>query len=138
MSEELDSIVEFSVDLNKQDQPEPLPSGEYRGVIRGARVRESQRGTRYAEVAFYIDPEQYPADYDDGNPDGMTLMYRRASMEDNPNSRFGLKRFIEAIGAPLSKKINVSEWIGQEAALEIGHEPWEGVNRAVIQRVRAD
>mgnify|MGYP003154562818 FL=1 len=68
----------------------------------------------------------------------MTLMYRRASMEDNPNSRFGLKRFIEAIGAPLSKKIDVTEWIGQEAALEIGHEPWEGVNRAVIQRVRAD
>ena len=45
MSESLDSIVEFSVDLSKQEQPEPLPVGEYRGVIRDARVRESQGGT---------------------------------------------------------------------------------------------
>ena len=138
MSESLDSIVEFSVDLSKQEQPEPLPVGEYRGVIRDARVRESQRGTRYAEVAFFIDAEQYPADYDDGNPDGMTLMYRRVSLEDNPTARWNTKQFIQRIGAPLSKRVNVTEWIGQDAAIEVPHEPWEGVMRANIQRVRAD
>ncbi len=137
MADELSSIVEFSVDLNDVEAPDPLPVGEYKGVIRGAEVRISQRDTRYCAVTFHIDPAQYPADYQDGNPDGAVLIYRRVSLEDNPQARYGTRRFIEAIGAPLGKQIDVSEWAGMEAALEIGHEKYEGVERAVIQRVRA-
>ncbi len=133
----LPSIVTFSVDLSTQQPPEPLPVGEYRGVIRSSTVKNSQKGTRYAETAFHISSDQYPADYKDGNPDGTTLMYRRVSLEDTPNARYGTRRFIEAIGAPLGKKIDVSEWGGREAAVEVIHETYEGVERAVITRVRA-
>lgn len=136
MSDELPTIVEFSSDLSKAEAPEPLPAGQYSGVIRGAEVKMSQRGTKYGAVAFHISPEQYPADYTDGNPDGMTLVYRRVGLEDNPQARYGTRRFIEAIGAPLGKKIDVSEWVGMEATLEIKHEEYEGVNRAIIDRVQ--
>lgn len=137
MNEEFSSIVEFSIDLNKQEAPEPLPTGKYTGVIRNAEVKESQRGTMYAAVAFHIGADQFPPDYKDGNDDGMTLVYRRCGLEDNPQARYGAKRFIEAIGAPLSKKIDVSEWIGMEAALEVEHDTYEGVTRAAISRVHA-
>ena len=137
MSEELASIVEFSVDLKNQDAPEPLPAGSYTGVVRNAEVKESQRGTRYAAVSFHISEDQFPADYKDGSDDGLTLIYRRVGLEDNPQARYGTKRFIEAIGAPLSKSVDVSEWVGMEAALEVVHDTYEGVTRAVINRVHA-
>ena len=135
--EEMDSIVEFSVNLKDQDQPEPLPAGRYNGVIRAAEVKMSQRDTKYGAVTFHISPEQFPADWEDGNPDGQVLVYRRVGLEDNPQARFGTKRFIEAIGGPLGKKINVSDWIGLEATVEVEHDSWEGSVRANIVRVSA-
>jgi hypothetical protein len=135
MAEQLSSIVEFSINLKNQEAPEPLPVGKYTGVIRNAEVRESQRGTMYCAVSFHIGAEQYPADYKDGSDDGTTIIYRRVGLEDNPQARYGTKRFMEAIGSPLSKKFDVSEWVGLEAALEIGHDTFEGVTRAVVDRV---
>ncbi|KKN03638.1 hypothetical protein LCGC14_1105660 [marine sediment metagenome] len=137
MSEELSSIVEFSIDLNDQEAPDPLPVGVYTGIIRKAEVRESQRGTRYGAVSFHIGADQYPADFTDGPEDGLTLIYRRVGLEDNPQSRFGTKRFMESIGAALSKKVDVNEWVGMEAALDVIHDTYEGVTRAVVERVRA-
>jgi hypothetical protein len=134
---DLSSIVEFSVDLNKQEAPEPLPAGKYTGVIRQAEVKESQRGTMYGAISFHISADQYPADFKDGSDDGLTLVYRRVGLEDNPQARYGTKRFIEAIGAPLSKKIDVNDWVGMEAALEVKHDTYEGVTRAVVDRVHA-
>ena len=135
--EEFSSIVDFSIDLNKQEAPEPLPAGEYTGTIRKAEVKESQRGTMYAAVSFHIDAAQYPADFKDGSDDGLTLIFRRVGLEDNPQARYGTKRFIESIGAPLSKKIDVNEWVGMEASLDVVLDTYEGVTRAVIDRVRA-
>jgi len=137
MSNELSSIIEFSVDLAKQEAPEPLPAGEYRGVIRKAEVKESQRGTMYCAVSFHISADQYPADFDDGADDGLTLIFRRVGLEDNPQSRFGTRRFCESIGAPLAKKIDVNEWVGMEASLDVVLDTYEGVQRATIDRVRA-
>ena len=135
MAEELASVVEFSVDLTKAEAPEPLPAGKYEGVIRQAEIKMSQRDTKYAEVRFHVSSDQYPADYKDGNDDGTTLIYRRVSLEDNPQARYTTKRFIEAIGAPLGKKVDVAEWIGMEALLEVDHEVWEGVTRATVRGV---
>jgi len=37
----------------------------------------------------------------------------------------------------LSKKIDVNEWVGMEAALDVVLDTYEGVTRAVVDRVRA-
>jgi hypothetical protein len=134
---DLPSVVEFSVNLKDQDAPEPLPVGKYTGTIRNAEVRESQRGTMYGDVSFHISADQFPADYKDGSDDGMTIHYRRIGLEDTPQARYGTRRFIESIGAPLAKKIDVTEWVGMDAALEVGHETYEGVTRAIISRVHS-
>jgi len=135
--EELSSIIEFSVDLKNQEAPEPLPAGSYTGVIRKAEVKESQRGTMYGAISFHIGADQFPADFKDGPDDGLTLVYRRVGLEDNPQARYGTKRFMESIGAPLSKKVDVNEWVGMESAIDVIHDTYEGVTRAVIDRVRA-
>lgn len=135
MSDDMPSIVEFSEDVSKAEAPEPLPTGDYVGVIRAAEVKMSQRDTKYAAVTFHIDASQYPADYQDGNPDGAVLIYRRVSLEDNPQARFGLRRFLDAIGAAGGKKVDVGDWIGNEATIEVSHESYEGVMRAQISRV---
>lgn len=135
MSDELDSIVEFTTSIKDQEQPDPLPTGKYTGTIRDVEVKMSQRDTKYAAVAFFIGSDQYPADWKDGNPDGLTLIYRRVGLEDNANSRFGLKRFLESIGAPMSKKIDTGEWVGMEALLDVEHDTYEDVTRANVVRV---
>ena len=136
MAEEISSIVEFSVNLKDAEQPDPLPMREYSAVIRDAEVRMSQRGTKYGDIAFYVSPDQYPADYTDGNPDGTVIHYRRVGLEDNPQARYGTRLFCEAIGAPLGKKVDVSEWVGLEATVDIGHEEFEGVKRPIILKVK--
>lgn len=135
MTEELDSIIEYSINLKDQEAPAPLPVGRYVGTIRGAEKKESQRGTLYAAVSFFVGSDQYPVDFTDGNDDGLTLVHRRVSLEDNPQARHGARRFCEAIGAPLGKKIDLNDWIGTEAMLEVDHDTYEGVTRAVINRV---
>jgi hypothetical protein len=136
MSEDTMSIVEFSEDISEAEAPEPLPVGEYPATIRAAEVKISQRGTKYAAVSFMITPDSFPADYPIENAaDGKMLIYRRVGMEDNPQARYMLKNFCNAIGATASKKIDVNEWIGLEASVEVDHDTYEGVTREQITRV---
>ena len=136
MTDEVMSIVEFSEDISKVEAPEPLPVGEYPAQITGAEVKVSQRGTKYAAVSFFINVDDYPADFPVENaPDGVTIVYRRVGMENNPQARFGLKKFLESIGAPMSSRIDVNDWVGLEASVEVDHSEWEGVPRAEITRV---
>ena len=135
MAEELDTIVEYSVDLKNQEAPIPLPVGEYRAQIRNVEVRMSQRDTKYAAVSFWISPDQYPADFTEGSEDGETIVYRRVPLEDNPKSRFQCKQFLEAIEAPISNRIDTTQWNGLSALVGITHEEWEGMPRANITKV---
>jgi hypothetical protein len=132
---EMPSVVEFTEDVGEQDAPQPLPPGDYLAQIKAAEIRTSQRGTKYAMVTFHVSPEQYPADFTEGDPDGETLMYPRVPMEDTARSRFMLRRFIEAIGATPSKRVDVNEWIGLEAMVTVANEEYEGMMRANITKV---
>lgn len=138
MTEDTMSIVEFSEDISEAEAPEPLPVGEYAATIRGAEVKISQRGTKYAAVTFVVPPEEFPADYPIENaPDGKVIVFRRCSMEDNPQARYMLKNFCDAIGATASKKIDVNEWMGLSATISVDNEEYEGVMREQISRVNA-
>lgn len=133
------TIVEFSSDISEAEAPEPLPVGEYAATIKQCDVRISTNsGNKYAAVQFHVSPEEYPADYPaDIAPDGKIITYRRLVMEDNQLARFNVRKFCEAIGATMSKKIDVSEWVGLEARIQIGHDTYEGVTREQIERVSA-
>jgi len=133
---EVNSIVEFSNNIAEAEAPEPLPAGTYSAQITGAEVKISQRGTKYAAVSFFINVDDFPADFPVENaPDGVVIIFRRAGLEDNPQSRYGLKRFCTAIGAPMSTNIDVNDWVGLEATVEVELDEWEGVERANIVKV---
>jgi hypothetical protein len=134
---ELPSIIEYSQDLASAEAPKPLPAREYRATIREAKIAVSKSsGKPNLNVSFTIPSDQYPADYTDGNPDGTTLTIY-LSTEDNAQARYRMKRFIEAVGAPLGKSVDPATLIGLEAMVSIEHEPYEGVMQARIKSYRA-
>lgn len=137
MSDEaLPSVISFSEDINDAEAPVPLPANDYPAVIVGVTPKVSSKGTKYAEAQFRIDPADYPADFDVGNaPNGVNVFYRRVSLEDNPNARYMMKLWCTAIGAPMSKNLDMQEWVGQEAMVTVKHETYEGVTRPVIVKV---
>jgi len=138
MTEINDSIVNFSSSVTDAEAPPPLPRGRYKAQIRKAIQKVSQNNTKYAEILFFIGPDQYPADFTDGNPEGMSIAYRRVSLEDNPQARWRLKNFCLSIGAEVpTRELDLMSWVNLDADVEVAHEEYEGVNRAVIARVLA-
>lgn len=135
-TDDLMSIVEFSENIADAEEPEPLPESEYPAEITAAEVKTSAtKGTKYASVTFRIQEQDYPADFPAENAPGGKNVRFMVGMEDNPPARFRLKRFLEAVGAPRSKRINVTEWIGLSAKVTIKHDEYEGVVREQVARV---
>lgn len=134
---DLPSVIEYDEDLSEAEAPEPLPVREYTATISGAKTRESAKGNKYVEVMFHIAADEYPADYEAGNPNGTILGYRRVSPASDQSARYGMRKFCEAIDAPLGKQVRLDDWVGKEAIVTIAHEPYEGVMRAAITKVRA-
>jgi hypothetical protein len=131
------SVIEFGEDIANAEAPVPLPTGDYAAEIRGAVQKMSQNGNPYASVQFFIPADQYPADYTEGEPDGMVLTYNRVSLQDTPASRHRLRKFLEAIGAKAGKKIDLNEWVGRSASVTVQHDTYEGETRAAIGKVTA-
>lgn len=136
MSEELNSIIEFDEDLSNVEAPKPLPAGTYDAVVESAETMTSNSGKPMIKVIFNISADQYPADYVDGNPEG-TKLTQYLLADNTSRSKFALKRFILAIGAPLSNKIDVTTFIGLPAKVEVGNRMWQDVEVANIVRVIA-
>lgn len=132
------SVIEFGEDIGNAEAPVPLPAGDYAAEIRAAVQKTSQSsGNPYASVQFFIAPEQYPADYTEGEPDGMVLTFNRVSLQDTPAGRHRLRKFLEAIGAPAGKKVDLNDWVGRTATVSVQHDTYEGETRAAIGKVTA-
>lgn len=139
MSEEFGSILDFSSDIGDAEAPAALAAGDYPMTITGADVGVSQgSGKRRVDVTFHIEPEDFPADYPDAEsfPDGKDVHFY-VSVEDTAATRFRLRKFCEAIGAPMSSRLDVNEWVGKKAIGTIEQDEFEGVPRERIRKVEA-
>jgi len=137
MSEELGSILDFSTDISDAEAPKALPAGDYPAKIVAAEVGTSQAsGKRRADVTFRIMPEDFPADYEDAEAfaDGKDV-HAYISVEDNAAVRFRLRRFCEAIGAPMSSRMDINDWIGKSAIITIETDTFEGIDRERFRKV---
>lgn len=135
---EMSSIIEFDTDLSNVEAPKPLPAGTYDAVIQTAELMMSKgdEPKPMIKVTYNISADQYPADYVDGNPNGTTLT--QFFMADNSvRSKFALKRFLLAIGAPISNKVDTTTLIGLAARIEVGSQIWQGMETARVNRVVA-
>lgn len=140
LGDEVDTgTISYDEDLSDALPPEPLPDGDYRATIVDAKEVESKSrpGTFYMKVDFLIAPDQFPADYDADNapPDGLILSYRRLSTENTRPARYRMKKFLEAVHYPLSKRIVMSELVTLEAVLKVSSEEYDGVLRNQIDSV---
>jgi len=130
------TIFEFTVDLQEQEAPVPLPPGEYPAEITQAENRVSgNTGNVYCAITFRIAPENYPADYTEGDPDGTTLTYNRLLLADKPRERHRLRKFLESVGAKLGRSFDPNDLIGLHATVVIEHRQFEGEDQAQISRV---
>lgn len=133
----LSSVIEFDEDLNNVEAPKPLPQGTYDAVIQSAEPVTSKTSDRnMAKIGFMISADQYPADYTDGNPQG-TLLTMYLMLDNSQRSKFAIKRFCQAIGAPLSNRVDINSWIGLPAKVEVTNELWEGNLTARLKKVIA-
>jgi hypothetical protein len=132
-----ESILTFSENIANAEAPAPLPAGEYTAEIRAVDVKVSQKGNKYAAITFYIPSDQYPADFTDGDPDGMTLVFNRLVLEDTVKDRHRIRKFCEAIGAKMGSQIDVNDWVGLTATVSVKIGEWEGEARSEIDRVLA-
>lgn len=134
--EDQDSIIEYSDNIADAEAPEPLPEREYVATISKATIETSAtKGTKYFAPVFHINEEDYPADFDVNNaPGGKDIRHIIGAADDAP-SRHRLRKFCEAIGAPMSKRIRPAEWVGLQAKITIKHDTYEGVKREKISKV---
>ena len=133
---ELKSMLEFDVNLAEVEAPKPLPAGIYDAVVQTAEIVVSKSEKDMIKVTFNISADQYPADYTDGNPNG-TVLTHFVMADRSVRSMFALKRFLLALGAPLSNSIDPSTLIGLPAKVEVRNELWEGMETARIARLVA-
>ena len=132
------SILNFSEDITNALPPPPLPVGAYPAEIIGAQKRVSATsGNEYAQIVFRIPAASYPADYTDGDPDGIVLSYNRLLIEDTPSSRHRWRQFMERVGGPLGRTVDLNSLIGLTATVDITHNEYEGEMRAQISRILA-
>lgn len=132
---ELSSVIEFDEDLNNVEAPKPLPAGQYAATILSAEPVMSKNGEhKMAKVTWSIPAEEYPADYVDGNPAG-TQLTQYLMLDNTARAKFALKRFVQAIGAPLSNTVDLTTWLGLAARVEVTNEPFEDTLTARLKKV---
>lgn len=134
------SIVTFSESIADAEAPPLLPVRKYPARIKGAQAATSANsGKRYALVSVYIGVEDFPPDFPaDAYPDGVTLAFRRASLEDDRSSRYRLKKFCESCDFPIpGTTINLNDWVGRDVTAEIAHTTYEGEQRMEIKSISA-
>lgn len=136
---ELGSIIEYSNDIADAEAPVALPAGDYPAKIVAAENGTSQSsGKSRADVTFRIAPEDFPPDYEDAEsfPEGKDV-HVYVSTEDTKSARFRMRKFCEAIGAKMSSRLDVNEWIGKTAIVTIDKDEYEGVERERARKVEA-
>ena len=132
------SIMEFSSDIGEAVAPPPLPAGPYTAeIVAAVRKTSATSGNEYAAISMRISPEQYPADFLGGDPDGTVLSYNRLLLEDTPQARWRMRQFMERCGGPMGRSIDLNSLIGLTCVVEITHQEYEGEMRAQISRVLA-
>lgn len=137
---DLPSVLEFDNDISDAQPPKPLPARDYIATIIGAELRNGKTdpSKQHIAVTFKIDPDQYPIDFADGNPDGTTIVYRMLSYNPkNPSAVFRIKQFCQAIGAPTSRAIDLNDWTGRQGKVTVTHDQDQqsGELRAQINKV---
>lgn len=130
------SIMQFSQDIADAEAPPPFPAGTYKAECVASSYRVSPNGTLQLNNQWRIPVEQYPADYQDGDPDGTTLYGRGIRATDDQQGRFNMKKAMQRMGGPTGHTVDANSLIGLWANVEVTHYTTnEGETRAQVNRL---
>lgn len=122
--DDMESILEYSIDLNDQEKPPILPIGDYLAEITGIEKKYGKdSGRPYLNVKWSISTDNQPADFVEslGTGQSVSLFSMVFGCEDNPVSRYNMKLFCKAIGQPMSNRMNPKEFLGRAAKITVKH-----------------
>lgn len=139
MSGSAPSIIEFSRDLNEQEEPAILPAGDYPAEIVEALLRISNTsGNTYLSLKLRIQPDAYPPDFTDGDPDGTEVTYNRlVVLPETSQVRWRLKKFMQSVGAKMGKTLDPAELIGLSCTLHVEENEYEGEKQLQARKILA-
>ena len=133
-----DNIIDFDDDLSTAEAPKPLPEGSYPAQVVGAEIKAGKQdpSQKYVAVTLRVSKEDFPVDYVSGR-EFVDLTYRRLTIAQSPEAKYAFKSFKEALGLDTKGgKVDIQEFIGNTASIEIKHEEWQGNLRANIAAVK--
>ena len=112
------------VDLSGvESSQKAIPEGEYVVSVNDASIESSSKGNDYIKFEFEVI---------EGSHKGAKL-YHNCSLL--PQSLFNLKNVLEALGFEIPTKafdLDLSDLLGLECEVEVGHETYEGNKKATI------
>lgn len=131
------SIMEFSMDLNDQTEPEVLPTGDYPAEVVEAALRVSNTtGNTYLGLKFRIAPEAFPVDFTDGDVDGVDVNYNRLVVApETAQNRWRLKKGLNSLGAKVGKTLDPQELIGLSCTLHVEQGEYEGEKQLQVRKL---
>lgn len=119
-----------SVDLSGvETSRKAIPEGQYVVSVNDASIENSSKGNDYIKFEFEVI---------EGAHKGAKL-YHNCSLQ--PQALFNLKNVLEALGFSIPKKafdLDLSELLGMECEVEVGHETYEGKKKARILEFLGD
>lgn len=139
MSGSAPSIMEFSIDLNEQDEPELLPTGDYPCEIVEASFKVSQTsGNTYLSLRLKIHPENYPPDFTEGDMDGTDVTYNRLVVKpETSQTRWRMKKFLETVGAKVSRSLDPGDLVGLTCTLHVEQSEYDGEKQLQARKILA-
>jgi len=138
MSEE--SILEYSEDVSEAEAPEPLPVGVYPCTVREAKRQDSKAsGNPMIVLQVVVAAEDFPAEFEgaESYPDGVPLTSYHGC-QDNAKERFRVRKLCEAFGVPMSKRLDLNDFMMKTASVTLEHEPFEGIMQMRARSYAAD
>lgn len=133
---DLGSVYEYATPLNEAEAPPPFPLGQYRATVQAVAPQVSKSsGKPMAVITYLISPDEYPADFTNGNPDGETFQFY-LPLADEPRNRFRLRKFCEMHRVTATRSLNLPDFIGQEVLVDVTHEEYQGETRARVTPAR--
>lgn len=138
---EMTSIIEFSEDISTAEKPPLLPRDTYPGTLQMIEPKIGvNSGKAYGSATVVIAPDAFPPDFEapEAYPDGVMLTFNRVPLEDNPNSRYRLRKFCERFGVVPTTRLDLSEFSMKPCRIVLDHEVWEGEERMVARDVLSD
>jgi hypothetical protein len=130
------SLLEFSSNIADAEAPPQLPAGEYPAIcVAAAPGISKSSGNPVLPLTFKVNKSDFPADFDT-DAEEVTVILNWLTVRDTQQDRFRLRKVCEALGVPMSNKIDANDFLNRQCRVKIEQQAApDGTMRANIREV---